>query len=83
MISIAIEFAVAAAVPRPTPALAALGESGAVLPVLTFNSPEHYPNLYRVDSRFDGLHLNASGAREFSRHFAERLVERLEQPATR
>ncbi|MBA3963366.1 MAG: hypothetical protein H0X40_15895 [Chthoniobacterales bacterium] len=42
-------------------------------PVLAFNSPATYPELYRSSIRVDDEHLNAEGATEFSRLLGQRV----------
>ena len=43
-------------------------------PVLAFNDANAYPQLYRTAVRVDENHLNAAGAQEFTRAFAEQLL---------
>jgi hypothetical protein len=47
-------------------------------PVLAFNDPQRYPDLYRPEARLDEAHLNAAGAENFSRVLAQRFVETFE-----
>ncbi|NEO02597.1 MAG: hypothetical protein F6K50_46810, partial [Moorea sp. SIO3I7] len=46
--------------------------------VFAFNNPETFPTLYQVDSRWDFVHLNDRGAREFTRSMAEQFAKYLE-----
>ena len=50
--------------------LVAAAESGALATLLRFDQPEHFPDLYGVEARFDSNHLNALGAERFTRHLA-------------
>jgi hypothetical protein len=43
--------------------------------VMSFNDAQRYPSLYQAGLRLDEGHLNASGADEFSRLLAARLLE--------
>ncbi len=45
------------------------------VPVLRFNDPDRYPDLYDPDLRFDSGHLSDEGARLFSRLLAQRYLE--------
>jgi hypothetical protein len=47
--------------------------------VLVFNDATLYPSLYRPEVRRDQSHFNAAGAEEFTRLFAQRVLE-LTQP---
>jgi len=40
-------------------------------PLLRYNLPDRYPELYTLESRFDSGHLTAAGALLFTRHLAE------------
>lgn len=51
-------------------------------PVLSFDDPERYPELFRPENRFDFGHLNRQGAELFSEAFADRVAEFLDQPKT-
>ena len=64
----------------PTPHLLRLAEEGRVPRLLAFNDPETYPELYRIENRFDRNHLRDSGARIFSRLLAERFSAELSSP---
>lgn len=44
-----------------------------------FSDPRRYPTLFAIENRHDSLHLNTSGAREFSLALAARFVEELGQ----
>ncbi len=44
-------------------------------PLFAFNDPARYPTLFDPANRYDGWHLNARGAVEFTRVLAERLIE--------
>lgn len=46
--------------------------------VFALNNPEAFPILYQVDSRWDFVHLNDRGAREFTRSMAEQFTKYLE-----
>lgn len=63
----------------PTPELFKLHQEGAIESLLAFNDPVAYPELYRVDHRFDRRHLNTAGARAFSVLLAHRFAEWLAQ----
>jgi len=43
-----------------------------------FNNPDTFPNLYQVNRRFDFLHLNDQGAKEFTHYLAEQFAKYLE-----
>jgi len=58
----------------PSAEFYALGEDGTLPGLLRFNRPSRYPELYRLDSRFDRGHLNERGAAAWSRDFAAELV---------
>ena len=45
------------------------------VPVLRYNRPSEYPNLYEAGRRFDSGHLSAEGAIEFSRLLARDYLE--------
>jgi len=47
--------------------------------VVPLNSPRRYPELYRLDRRYDRNHLNRQGAVEFSRLFAELVADRMRE----
>ncbi|EGJ31354.1 MULTISPECIES: hypothetical protein [Moorena] len=46
--------------------------------VFALNNPEAFPTLYQVDNRWDFVHLNDRGAREFTRSMAEQFTKYLE-----
>ncbi|NEO57648.1 MAG: hypothetical protein F6K54_34030 [Okeania sp. SIO3B5] len=46
--------------------------------LFAFNNPETFPNLYQVNRRFDFLHLNDQGAKEFTHSLAEQFAKYLE-----
>jgi hypothetical protein len=71
---------IVSAFPYATPALDVLAQRDPTIRVIALNSPRRHPGLYRVDRRFDGLHVNRAGAAEFSRVFAELLVAELDRP---
>jgi len=52
----------------------ALGERGVLPALLAYNSPSRYPELYRVEARFDRGHLNAGGAALWSALLAQDLA---------
>jgi len=59
------------------PEVLRLHEAGLLGPLLHFNDPERYPELFAQPMR-EGLgHLNAPGAQAFSRHFAREFLELL------
>jgi hypothetical protein len=62
---------VVAPVAHPTPAFHRLAETGALAPLLAYNRPGRYPELYALDRRIDAQHLNSRGAREWSRILAD------------
>ncbi len=63
-------------VPPGIEATPQLLRQGSRVPVLlAFNDPERYPELYRVDRRFDRRHLNTAGARAFSTELARRVSD--------
>lgn len=43
-------------------------------PVMAFNDANAYPSLYQADVRVDEGHLNAAGAEDYTRIFAERVL---------
>jgi len=47
------------------------------LTFLNFSQPDYYPALYEMGNRYDTDHLNPTGAREFTRSFAEEFARRL------
>ncbi len=58
------------------PAYWPVEELGAALPpVLDFRDPQRYPDLFRLESRFDKHHLTREAAARFSRMLAEGFVE--------
>ena len=59
---------------RGTPLLDELGERGQIPHLLTFNRPKEFPELYRFENRQDLTHVNARGARAWSRLLADRLA---------
>ncbi|MEX1026287.1 MAG: hypothetical protein WD226_14535 [Planctomycetota bacterium] len=63
-----------------TPQAWRLAEESAELPLLLFNSPTRYPELYRSDTRWDPDHLNSKGARLFSTLFGDALAALLDRP---
>ncbi|MCZ6783178.1 MAG: hypothetical protein O7G30_07685 [Proteobacteria bacterium] len=72
------------AIPDAAPELRELERSGSLpAPLLSFNSPARHPELYRVDHRYDGDHLNRRGAEVMSRAFAARFARMLEDPPGR
>ncbi len=58
----------------PRASVLALGAEGVLQPLLDFNDPVRYPRLYVADSRFDREHLNAEGAKIFTRQLARRFA---------
>ena len=48
--------------------------AGVIEHLLAYNRPDAYPELYAVENRFEQSHLNATGARIYTRHLAEDLV---------
>ncbi len=67
------------AIPNAAPALFSLEPTGEIETLISLNSPKRFPSLYRIDRRFDGLHLNELGAREFSRAFARLFARVLDE----
>ncbi|HTF34944.1 MAG TPA: hypothetical protein VK714_14770 [Myxococcota bacterium] len=63
---------------RATPSLYGLVKATDV-PVLGFNSPTRYPELYATEHRWDATHLNRAGAQCLSRLLAERLADLLDR----
>lgn len=59
--------------PRPTPDLYHLAAAQPALSILLFNDPATYPELFRVDQRFDLEHLTRQGAERFSTLLAAHL----------
>ncbi len=49
------------------------------VPVLAFDNPRAYPQLYPPEVRADAVHLNDAGAKVFTRLLAERFAEILER----
>jgi hypothetical protein len=68
---------------RGTPVLDRLAAEGALPRPLVFNRPEEYPALYDVNHRFDVTHLNAQGARIWSRLLGEQIADRMDEAARR
>jgi len=61
------------ALKRHGPDLEFLAEAG--VPVLRFDDPNRYAELYEVEERFDEFHLNHTGAQIWTRLLAARFVE--------
>ncbi len=57
--------------------LIALSTKGYVPTLFSFNNPIEYPRLYDPKLRFDMVHLNEKGAREFTQLLAEKFSEYL------
>ncbi len=49
--------------------------AGQSLTIWDFSDPRQYPELFSVDHRLDGMHLNAAGAEIFTKAIAEKFVE--------
>ena len=52
-----------------------LSEVGEIRELLDFNDPKRYPELFRLDHRFDKGHLNRRGVVLFSNAFADAILE--------
>lgn len=52
----------------------ALARAGVLPYYLSFNSPARYPELFRLDMRYEPMHLNEHGARRFAQLVAERTL---------
>jgi hypothetical protein len=50
---------------------------GVIPTLLAFNDPDRYPELYRVENRYDNGHLNRRGAEIYTRMVATGLVDSL------
>lgn len=59
------------------PILHRIVDAGTVPHPLAFDSPVEYPELYEMESRFNGGHLSSSGAELFTSSLAERFAELL------
>lgn len=66
-----------------TPYAFDLHEEGLIPHLLSFNHPDRYPELYRLDRRYDANHLNREGAEQFSRLLADRWADLIESGALR
>jgi hypothetical protein len=64
---------------RSAPEFLRAHEDGQLPLLIAFNSPNTYPDLYRVDQRWDRAHLNRRGAEILSRLLATELA-RLREP---
>ncbi len=62
-----------------TPERLMLYERGVIPELLNFNDPARYPNLFRLDHRFDKGHMNRRGAVLLSGYIAEAIAELLGQ----
>jgi len=71
------------AIPNASPTLYSLEPTGEIETLIALNSPKRFPDLYRIDRRYDGLHLNEQGAREFSRAFARLFADVLDRSEDR
>lgn len=58
---------------EPTADFAALAEEGLIPHLIDLRDPLEYPELFRVENRFDKEHMSIDGAREMSRAIAEQL----------
>ncbi len=57
-----------------SPERSRLHEAGEIPVLLDFNDPAKYPELFRLDHRFDKGHLNRAGVVAFSRAFADAVA---------
>jgi hypothetical protein len=57
----------------PTPEAYRLAEAGRLAPLLAYNQPPRFPELYELAHRFDAKYLNHEGAVLFSRRLAQDL----------
>jgi hypothetical protein len=55
-----------------------LHELGIVPTLFHFNDPRRWPELFRIEERYDLGHLNDAGARRFSRLFAAAILEHVQ-----
>ncbi len=62
-----------------SPVVTALRRADVLEDVVPMNSPRRYPELYRLDRRYDRNHLNRPGALHFSRLFAELVADRMRE----
>jgi hypothetical protein len=63
----------------PQPMLHRLADAGHVPKLIAFDDPTAYPELFRVEHRFDYRHLDEQGAALFAPILAERLAEAIVQ----
>jgi hypothetical protein len=56
-----------------------LHERGEIPYLIDLNSPERFPQFFKVENRFDEQHMNGEGARDLSRLFAAELAALLER----
>jgi hypothetical protein len=66
--------------PGPTSLLPSKFSVADAPPVLAFNDARAYPSLYRPEMRRDESHVNAHGAEEFTRIFAQRVLTLAQPP---
>lgn len=65
---------------KATPSLYAVAAAVGAPPILGFNAPGRYPDVFALENRYDSIHVNRAGSVALSRHFAERLAELLARP---
>lgn len=63
------------------PERSALQRAGLVSSLLDLNRPEQYPELFRIDHRWDEQHLNRAGAEAASRILASLFADRVAEMA--
>ncbi len=63
----------------PRPLAFELAKRGDCPPLLAFNDPDAYPDLYAVAARIDARHLDRAGASRFSELFAAELLKLLSE----
>jgi hypothetical protein len=64
-----------------SPERRALHAAGVIPALFDFNDPARYPELFRLDHRFDKGHLNRRGVERFSALFAEAVRDLVRQEA--
>ena len=62
---------------KETPSLYAVAAAAGAPPILGFNAPGSYPDVFALENRYDSIHVNRAGSVALSRHFAERFAELL------
>ena len=62
-----------------TPERLRLHEAGVIPTLFHFNDPERYPELFRLNHRYDKGHLNRRGVERLAELFADAFLEHLER----